>query len=230
MMEKRRKDLQQQLRTAEKAQRQLQGQVGLKKDNKRKRQTAEHLQRNKIISAQEEHKNHDIEKGKENKHENEQEGSNSDDGNALESQQDEQNSVVSTRTKNIRRQVKHALKTLSLTQKALSIRLDITPAKISQWLNNKNKVAELEVILAQMISFLEEEEMNIRAMINIGSMHSTEHATYRKEGSSSSSSRREPQPTKFNDQMKGRLQHHHHWPPPAMTAIPNAPLADTSST
>ena len=125
-MEKRRKNLQQQLRTAEREQRQLQGQVGIKKDNKRKlqianinqyqdepkRQTAEHLQRKNIISAQEEHKNHDIENDEENKHESEQEGSNSDDGNALESQQDEQNSVVSTRTNSVRRQVKDTLKKL----------------------------------------------------------------------------------------------------------------------
>ena len=121
--------------------------------------------------------------------------------------------------------MKHALTTLSLTQKALSIRLDIPPAKISQWLNNKNKVAEPEVVLTQMISFLEEEEMTIRAMINIGS--STEHATYRKESSSPSSSRREPQPTAVQRPNAGATTTP---PPPAMTAIPNAPLADTSST
>ena len=112
-------------------------------------------------------------------------------------------------------QVKHALTTLSLTKKALGIRLDIPPTKISQWLNNKNKVAEPEVVLTQMISFLAEEEMVIRARINIGS--STEHATYRNESSSPSSSRREPQPTTTP-------------PPPTMTAIPNAPLAITSGT
>ena len=123
-----------------------------KKDDKRKHQATEHLQRNKIISAQEEHKNHDIENDEENKHESEQEESNSDDGNALESQQDEQNSVVSTRTNSVRRQVKDALKNLQLTQKAISSRLGISQAKISQWLN-KHKIAEPEMILTQMISF-----------------------------------------------------------------------------
>jgi hypothetical protein len=199
--------------------------VETKKDNKRKRQAAEHLQQNKIISAQEEHKYQDIEKCKENKHESEQEGSNSDDGKALESKQDAQSSAVSTQTKNIRKQVKHALTTLSLTQKALSTRLDISPAKISQWLSNKNKVAEPEVVLTQMISFLAEEEMIIRAMINTGS--STEHAKYRKESSSPSSSRRKPQPTTFQRPKAGATTTP---PPPAMTTIPNAPLADTSST
>ena len=70
-----------------------------KKDNKRKRQAAEHLQRNKIISAQEEHKYQDTEKCKENKHESEQEESNSEDENALESEQDAQSSAVNTQTK-----------------------------------------------------------------------------------------------------------------------------------
>ena len=65
------------------------------------------------------------------------------------------------------------------------------------------------MILTQMISFLEEEETNIQTTTNTGS--STEHATDRKEGSSSSSSRCEPQSiTVLNDQMQGRLPHHHH--------------------
>jgi transcriptional regulator with XRE-family HTH domain len=119
--------------------------------------------------------------------------------------------------------VKDALKTLQLTQKALSRRLGITQAKISQWLN-KYKIAEPEMILAQMISFLEEEETNIRTTTNIGS--STEHATYRKEGSSSSSSRREPQPTTVQRPNAGATTTP---PPPAMTATPNAPPTDTSS-
>ena len=109
-----------------------------------------------------------------------------------------------------------------MTQKALSTRLGISQAKISQWLN-KHKIAEPEMILTQMISFLEEEETNIRTTTNIGS--STEHATYRKEGSSSSSSRREPQPTTVQRPNAGATTPP---PPPAMTAAPNAPTTDTS--
>jgi hypothetical protein len=119
---KRRKDLQQQLKTAEKQQRHLQGQVGINKDNKRKlqissidqfknpskrpyrtlahtsqgtakeiaiqlddqhqdktkRRTAEHLQRNKKIGAtiqneNEEYTCYDMESDEENEHESEQE-------------------------------------------------------------------------------------------------------------------------------------------------------------
>ena len=112
-------------------------------------------------------------------------------------------------------QVKHTLTTLSLTQKALGIRLDIPPTKISQRLNNKNKVAEPEVILTQMISFLEEEKMTIRARINIGS--SNEHATYGNESNSPSNSRCEPQLTTAQQSDTGTTTTP---PPPAMTAIP----------
>ena len=84
-----------------------------------------------------------------------------------------QTSEVKAKTNNIRGKVRATMLKLKMTQKTLSSKLGITPVKISQWLN-KHKVAEPEMILVQMMSFLEEEEDNARKRTNIGS--SSQHA------------------------------------------------------
>jgi hypothetical protein len=105
--------------------------VGINKDNKRKlqiastdqhqdkpkRRTAEHPQRNKKIGAttqneNEEYKGYGMESDEENEHESEQERSNSNDGNALESEQENQSGAVSACTNSTRMDVKKALKSL----------------------------------------------------------------------------------------------------------------------
>jgi transcriptional regulator with XRE-family HTH domain len=117
--------------------------------------------------------------------------------------------------------VKKALKSLHMTQTALSNYLGISQPKISQWLN-KSAVTEPETILTQMISFLEAEGTNIQTKINAGS--SDKHSTSRKEGGSSNSSKYESQLTTVQLPNEGTTTP----PPPAMTATPNAPIADTS--
>ena len=69
--------------------------------------------------------------------------------------------------------VKATMLILNLTQKQLSFKLDISQGRVSQWMRNK-KIADPELIHAQMISFLEKEEGTTRERINIGS--SREHA------------------------------------------------------
>ena len=66
---------------------------------------------------------HGTESDEENGHEREQEGSNSEDGHVLESEQEEQSRPVVARTNEVRRNVKKALKSLQMTQKALSSKL-----------------------------------------------------------------------------------------------------------
>ena len=86
------------------------------------------------------------------------------------------------------------------------------------------KIAEPEVILAQMISFLEKEKTTIRERTNIGT--SNEHAKYGIHNSPSSS-RSEPQP--ITDQQPD-TETTTTTPPPAMRAIPNAPDLNTNGT
>jgi transcriptional regulator with XRE-family HTH domain len=164
---------------------------------------------------------HGIEGDEENGHEREQEGSNSEDGHVLESEQEEQSRAVVARTNEVRRNVKKALKSLQMTQKALSSKLGISQAKISQWLN-KHAVAEPETILIQMISFLEAEGASIKTKINAGS--SAKRSTGSNEGSNSNSSKYETQLATVQLHNEGTTTP----PPPTVTATPNAPPADTS--
>jgi hypothetical protein len=98
--------------------------------------------------------------------------------------------------------------------------LDISQPKISVWLKNRAAVTEPETILAQMISFLEAEKMNIRTKTSTGS--SAEHSTSRKEGGSSYSSKYESQLT-IVQLPNARMTTP---PPPTTTATPNAPITD----
>ena len=86
------------------------------------------------------------------------------------------------------------------------------------------KIAEPEVILVQMISFLEKETTTIRERTNIGT--SNEHAKYGIHNSPSSS-RSEPQP--ITDQQPD-TETTTTTPPPAIRAIPNAPDLNTNGT
>jgi len=91
----------------------------------------------------------------------------------LENRQAAQTSEVKAKSNSIRGKVRATMLNLKMTQKTLSSKLGITPVKISQWLN-KHRVAEPEMILVQMMSFLDEEEENARKRTNIGS--SSQHA------------------------------------------------------
>jgi hypothetical protein len=181
--EKQRQTLMRQLKDAKKEMRQIQctallykmNQFENKKDNKRKRQVTEHSQDMATSAQEEEDEEEKEERSKGKEHGSEQEEPNSEDENTLESKQVAQSSVVKAQTKDIRGRVKRAMKTLHLTQKQLSIKLNISPAKVSQWMTNK-KMADPELILAQMISFLEKVENTIRERTNIGT--SKEHAEY----------------------------------------------------
>jgi len=102
---------------------------------------------------------------------------------------------------------------LKMTQKTLSNRLGITQTKISQWLN-KHRVAEPEMILVQMISFLEKEEDNARKRTNIGS--SSQHAAQ-----PGTTNARRPTPSVTGTSTTT--------PPTATRTAPNAPDLRTES-
>jgi hypothetical protein len=179
--EKQRQDLMQQLKEAQKEMKRIQGtapslktsQIENKKDNKRKRQGTEQAQDKATKAQEEEDGKEKEERSKEKEHESEKEKQNSEDENTWETIQAAQKSVVKAKSKGIRGRVKATMLILNLTQKQLSFKLDISQGRVSQWMRNK-KIADPELIHAQMISFLEKEEGTTQKRTNIGS--SSEHA------------------------------------------------------